>query len=332
MKILYSFDKEAEKEFVSRALSDYDVVFHPGSLQDGIWSGNGIECLCIFVDSKVGKEEFDKLPDLKLVATRSTGYDHVDVEEAKKRGIAVANVPTYGEHTVAEFAFALLLTISRKIFEARKRVIETGSFSSEGLMGFDLKGKTIGVVGTGNIGKNLIKIARGFEMNILAFDIHEDQEFAEKMGFKYVSLSDLFKESDVISLHLPENEHTHHLINKDKLAEMKPGVVIVNTARGGLIDTEALVEGLEKGIIGGVGLDVLSEEGYVADEIKLIGKPHPQEEQLKNLLMNHYLIDHPRVIITPHTAFNTKEAMGRILGVTIDNIKSFFAGAPKNTV
>jgi D-lactate dehydrogenase len=332
MKILYSFDKDTEKEFVSRALSGHEIIFHKGSLQEGPWAGNGIECLCVFVNSRVGKEEIDKMPDLKLIATRSTGFDHIDAEEAKKRNIAVANVPTYGEHTVAEFAFALLLTLSRRIFEARKRVIETGSFSSDGLTGFDLKGKIFGVIGTGNIGRNTIRIALGFDMNVLAFDINEDREFAEQSGFKYVSLDEVIKNSDIISLHLPENEHTHHLINTERINQMKPGVIIINTARGALIDTVALVDGLEKGIIDGAGLDVLSEEGYVADEMKLIANPHPQEEELRNLLMNHYLIDHPKVIITPHTAFNTAEALGRILGVTIENIKSFDSGTPENLV
>jgi D-lactate dehydrogenase len=329
MKILYSYRTEEEKNEMSQKLLGHDVVFHQGSLQEGEWSGEGVECLCVFVTSSVGKTEIEKCSNLKLIATRSTGFDHIDVAFTKEKGIAVATVPFYGENTVAEFAFALLLTISRNMRASIEKTKE-GSFSSEGLEGFDLKGKTLGVIGTGSIGKNVIKIGKGFGMNVIAFDVKQDGAFASEIGFPYLSLEDLLSQSDVISLHLPENEHTRHMINKEKISLMKRGSYIINTARGGLIETEALVWGLKEGIVAGAGLDVLSEEGNVDDEMRLLGQAHPNENAMKTLLMNHYLLEHPMVVITPHTAFNTKEAMQRILDVTVENITLFASGNPKN--
>lgn len=331
MKILYTYTDEEEKKYIGDMLSDHEIIFHSDSLQDGDWSGKGIECLCIFVNSKVGKEELDKLPDLKFIATRSTGYDHIDLKLTGKRNIKVATVPSYGEHTVAEFAFALLLTLSRKLLSSFEKVKE-GSFSPDGLTGFDLQGKTIGIIGTGKIGKNAIKIAKGFAMNVIAFDLYPDQNFAKEHGFSYQLLDQVLASSDIISLHLPESKETHHIINRENVSKMKKGMVVINTARGSLIETEALVWGLQEGIISHAGLDVLDEEGYVADEMRLLGKPHPKSEELKILLLNHYLIDHPNVIITPHNAFNTSEALRRILDVTVENILGFISGEFRNIV
>jgi len=332
MKILFAYRTEEERMYIAEKLAEHEIIFIKGALHESEWDGAGIECVSIFVTSHISREELDRLPNLKLITTRSTGYDHIDLPLARERGITVATVPTYGEHTVSEFAFALLLMLSRNLFPARERVIKEGSFSSEGLTGFDLFGKTLGVLGTGRIGKNTIRIARSFAMNILAFDAHPDSAFAQEMNFSYTSLDEILTKSDIISLHLPELSETQHIINHDAIAKMKKGMVIVNTARGMLIDTKALVWGLQENIISAVGLDVLSEEGYVADELRLIDKAHPNEKSLRTLLFNHYLIDHPRVIITPHMAFNTKEALERILDTTIQNIKSFMKGKPINCV
>jgi D-lactate dehydrogenase len=331
MKILYTYQTEEEKVYMSEKLSEHEVVFHLGSLQDDSWSGDGVECLCIFVSSIVSKAELDKLPNLKFIATRSTGYDHIDTQLAHERSIVVSSVPAYGEHTVAEYAFALLLMLSRNMFSAHEKVMQ-GSFSSDGLSGFDLQGKTIGILGTGKIGKNAIKIAQGFGMRVLAFDLYPDQDFSKENSFEYKSLEEILGVADIISLHLPESKETRHIINKDMVGKMKKGMVLINTARGSLIETDALVWGLQENIIFTAGLDVLDEEGYVADEMRLLGSQHPKENELKTLLMNHYLINHPRVIITPHNAFNTKEALQRILDVTIVNISGFTAGNFQNVV
>lgn len=330
MKILYSYRTEEEKKQVAETLIQHEVVYHGSSLQTGEWNGEGVEILCVFVNSLVGEEELKKLPNLKFIVTMSTGFDHINLKAAKEKGVLVSNVPSYGEHTVAEFAFALLLMLTRNMYEAHERVIKEGSFNADGLTGSDLFGKTIGVIGTGKIGKNVIKIAKSFSMNVLAFDLYPDEKFAAETGFKYLNIEEVLSSADIISLHLPEDKTTHHIIDKDKISKMKKGAILINTARGSIIDTEALVWGLKEGIIAGAGIDVLSEEGNVDDEIQLLSKPHPNYDNMKTLLMNHYLIDHPRVIITPHTAFNTKEAIERILETSLDNIEKFVQGTPQN--
>lgn len=332
MKILYSYRTKEEKKQAVEALVNHEVIYHEDSIQNKEWSGEGIEALSVFVDSVVGKEELRKLPHLKLIVTKSTGFDHIDLELAKEKGITICNVPAYGEHTVAEFTFALLLVLTRNILEAHERVTKDGSFDAEGLTGVDLLGKTLGVMGTGRIGKNVIRIAKSFGMNILAYDLYPNENFTKEVGLRYVSMEELLSVSDIISLHLPEDKTTHHIINKDSVAKMKKGVILINTARGSIVDTKALVWGLENKIIAGAGIDVLAEEGNINDEMHLLSKSHPNYDEMKTLLMNHYLIDHPKVIITPHTAFNTKEAIERILETTFENIEMFIKGSPQNLV
>ena len=333
MKIHYFSGDAGEEAKVREKLPNEEIVFHLGSLATfPDLTDSDAAALCLFVESKIGEAEFARFPALKLIATRSTGFDHIDLAAAKARGIAVANVPFYGENTVAEFAFALLLALSRKIVEADLRVKETGTFSQDNLRGFDLAGKTIGVVGCGHIGVHAIRMANGFGMKVLGFDMHKDDALAQKFGFTYASLPELLSASDVITLHVPYNEHTHHLINKENIGGIKKGAYLINTSRGAVVETEALVEALQSGIIAGAGLDVLEEEGDMADETALLTAPHPKEEELKIVLENHYLINHPRVIVTPHVAFNTAEAVGRILDTTIENIKAFSAGSPTNLV
>lgn len=333
MKLVYFYNEEWEKEYVAGKLSGFEVDFLQGTVQSHAdYRNDDAEMLAVFVNSHVGAAEMDRFPKLKFIAARSTGFDNIDLPEAEKRGIVVSNVPTYGENTVAEFAFALLLALSRKIYDSYKRIEDTGSFSKDGLTGFDLKGKTIGVVGTGHIGLNSIAIAKGFGMNVIAFDVFRNEEQADKLGFSYVAFDDLLGKSDIITLHAPYNPHTHHMINKENVMKIKPGAYVINTARGGLIETDSLVWGLEKGIIAGAGLDVLEEEEYTGDEVALLMQEHPKAEDLKVLLENHYLIDHPRVIITPHNAFNTREAITRILDTSIGNLGAFSDGNPVNIV
>ena len=331
MKTLYVSGDQEEQAYVAKRLAGHELVFLDGTLQDAPWEGAGVECLCVFVSSQVGRAELDKLPDVRFIATRSTGYDHIDLSLARERGIAVATVPSYGEHTVAEYAFALLLALSRKVLSAHERVME-GAFSSEGLTGFDLYGRTIGVIGTGKIGKNVVRIAKGFGMDVLAFDLHPDDSFASEVGCTYHALPDVLARADIISLHLPATADTHHILNIDIVSKMKRGVVVINTARGSLVETDALVYGLREGIIAAAGLDVLDEEGSLDDEMKLLASGHPKADELKTLLLNHYLIEHPRVLITPHNAFNTTEALRRILDVTVENITGFAAGDLRNVV
>ncbi len=271
----------------------------------------------IFMDSPMSAEVIDGLPELKFIATASTGFDHIDLAAAAAKGIPVSSVPGYGENTVAEFAFALILALSRKIVEADMRVRDEHRFATDGLCGFDLQGKTLGVVGTGRIGKHAIMAGKGFGMNIVAYDVYHDDAFAKEMGFEYLELEDLLSRSDVVTIHAPYLPSTHHLINTGNIGKIKKGAILVNTARGAIVETAAVVSALKSGRLGGAGLDVLEEEvsmkeGDMGVDAELIGMPN--------------------VIVTPHNAFNTKEAFLRILDTTIDNIVAFVNGAPQNVV
>jgi len=287
-------------------------------------SGQGdFEIISVFVGSNISKEVINAFPNLKLITTRSTGFDHIDLASAKEKNIAVAYVPGYGENTVAEFAFGLILNLSRKIYASFDQIRKTGSFSLEGVRGFDLNGKTIGIVGTGRIGRCMVRIAKGFNMKILAFDIHPDENFAKETGFSYVLLDDLLSQSDIVSLHVPYLPSTHYLINSQNISKIKRGALLINTSRGAIVETNALIKALNEGILAGVGLDVLEEEGAIKDEKELVLYGHPEEHNLRTILANHVLIDMPNVIITPHNAFNTQEALGQILNMDLKNIKNF---------
>lgn len=333
MKIVYFYNEDWEMAYVKERLFEQEFVFLKGTTTDHpeIYDPEA-EVLSVFVNSPVTKTELDRFPNLKHIATRSTGFDHVDCAEAKARGITVSYVPAYGENTVAEFAMALLLTVSRKMYECIKKVQDEGLFSQVGLRGFDLKGKTIGILGTGRIGAHMIRMAKGFDMKVIAYDAYPKESLAAELGFTYAPFDDLLMQSDIVSLHLPYMPATHHIINMESIKKMKRGSVLINTARGGLVETEALAYGLREGILVGVGLDVLEEESFVEDEAKLLFGAHPNEASLKTLLANHYLIDHPRAIIAPHNAFNTDEAIRRILDTMTENLKAFEKGQTVNLV
>lgn len=333
MRIVYFYNEEWEKDFVGKRLPDETFNFIQGTTtgNEAMYDPEAT-VLSVFVNSHVGATELDRFQDVKLIVTRSTGFDHIDLAECTKRGIVVVNVPTYGEHTVAEFAMALLLTLSRRIYDAYRRIETTGSFSQDGLRGFDLRGRTIGIVGTGHIGVHMITMAKGFGMNVIAFDVRKNEELEQRLGFRYVSFEEILAQSDVLSLHAPDNQHTHHMINMENYRQIKPGCFLINTARGGLVETGAIVSALEEGILAGAGLDVLEEEGDLSHEETLLLSEHPNEAKLKTLLANHYLIKHPRVIVTAHIAFNTQEAVERILSTTVENITAFKTGTAINVV
>lgn len=333
-KILFFYNEDWEKDYFSQKIGkDFEIEFIQGRIQDhSNLEDDSVEILSVFVGSLVGEKVFDQFPNLKYVATRSTGFDHIDIVEAKKRGIVVSNVPTYGTVTVAEFTFALLLAVSRKIFPAYDQILEQNNFEKEGLRGFDLNGKVLGVIGTGNIGKHVIKIANGFGMQVVAFDHRRDDELARANNFNYVELDELLQQADVITLHVPYNPGTHHLLKQESFEKMKKGVVLINTSRGGVIETGALVKALQTGKVSGAGLDVLEAEIYMGKELDLLRLEDSSEEDIDTVLHNQYLIEHSNVIITPHNAFNTQEALERIFDVTGENIQSFAKGEVKNEV
>ena len=316
MKILYFVKESWEREYITKGLPGHEVVCVDDMLGEWLASHTKeemvtVEALSVFVTSPVGASELAQFPNLKLITTRSTGFDHIDSTAARARGVLVATVPAYGANTVAEFAFALILALSRRTGEARARTARDHSLSQEGLRGFDLAGKTLGVVGCGHIGQHAARMGTGFGMTVLVYDEHQDATLASSLGFHYVTLPELLAASDIITLHTPHTPQTHHLINKETLAQCKKGAYLINTARGALVDTAALVEAIRSGQLAGAGLDVLeNEQELTPDEI--------------------FLAEHPRVIVTPHVAFNTDEAVVRIVDTTIENITAFAAGMPQN--
>lgn len=288
------------------------------------------EILAVFVDSSVSKEIINKLPRLRCIATLSTGYDHIDLAATKKQKIPVVYVPTYGENTVAEHTFALILGLTRKLFQSVKRVKE-GIYDFHGLRGTDLKNKTLGVIGTGHIGAHVIRMAKGFEMNVLAYDAKTNPKLARELGFFYTTLPTLLKKSDIVTLHVPLFKETHHLINKKNIKLMKQGSFLINTARGAIVEPQALLSALNSGQLAGAGLDVLEDE-QLLQHVEEVMECKNNACTLKTSLVNNLLIDHPNTIVTPHNAFNSIEALERIVTVTTNNIRAFLNGKPENIV
>ncbi len=323
MKIAFFETEDWEKELIKKYLKKHDLMFFDRHFEEKDAAKlQDVDIIAVFIYSKMPKIAINNLPNLKMIAAMSTGYDNIDVDYCHKKGILVANVPAYGENTVAEHTFALILALSRKLFPSIKRTHEHHIFETDdGLRGFDLKNKTIGIIGLGRIGKHVARIARGFEMKILACTRHPDRKLAKELGIGIVSMDNLLKNSDIISLHVPYLKETHHLIDKNAVSKMKQGVILVNTARGGIIDTDALVKGLETGKISGAALDVLEGENEIKEEKQLLRRKH--RESSKVVLEDHLLMKMNNVIITPHNAFNSKEALARIISTTIENIQQF---------
>src|SRR3989344_1743806 len=337
MKIAFFETDDEDKKFLAESLKGEEMVFFAEKLTtDNTSLVQDAQAISVFINSELRKEILDLLPNLRFIATRSTGYDHIDCAYAEQKGIMIATVPSYGSRTVAEFTFGLILNLSRKICDADRELQEHDSFDISKYEGFDLYGKTIGVIGTGRIGKNVIRIAKGFEMNVLATDAFPDNKFADDMGFRYVTLNDLLSQSDIITIHVPYAKKTHHLINDSNIGFVKKGAYLINTARGEIIDTEILLKALKDGTLAGAGLDVLEGERYIKDEIELLTNDKEDKaetkEGFKTLLESHALIHFPHIIATPHIAFFSREAKLEILKTTAENIKNFKAETPQNLV
>ena len=331
MRITFFEIKGWEKKILRKGLKGFQLDFFQEPLSlDNIKKAKNSEVISLFIYSKVTKNLLSRLPKLKLIATRSTGFDHINIKECRKRKIAVCNVPFYGENTVAEHTFALILALSRNIHKSYVRGLR-GDFSIEGLKGFDLKGKTIGVIGAGHIGLHVIKIARGFGMKVLAYDVRQDKFLAEVLGFKYVPLKELLKSSDIITLHTPALPSTYHLINKQNIYSIKKGAILINTSRGSVVDTQALIEALDKKILSGAGIDVLEGEELIKEEKQLLYDKE-KVKALKNLVQDHILLAKDNVVYTPHIAFYSQEALERILETTVENILGFIHGKSQNII
>lgn len=331
MKIaFFGLNEQEKKDYFSNSLSGQELSFIDADLnEDNLPEHSDFEIISIFVQSKITPQVIDHFPNLKLIAIRATGFDNVDLNHAKEKNIIVANVPAYGSHTVAEFTFGLILSLSRKIPQAWEKVKEEVEFDHEGLKGFDLYGKTLGVVGTGKIGANVIKIAKGFGMIVLAYDIYPNEQLSKTFACQYVSLEQLLRESDIVTIHVPASDKTRHLLNKDNIHQMKKGSILINTARGDVVETDALYNAISEGRLNGAGLDVIEDENQLSESLT---KEEFEPKVMKNLLEASYLIKSPNVIVTPHAAFYTTEAEQAIMQTTVENIQSFIAGSAKNVV
>ncbi|MFN4000153.1 2-hydroxyacid dehydrogenase [Algoriphagus sp.] len=321
MKIAFfstkSYDRESFSHFLKN--SGHEITYFEAKLdKHTVYLAEGHEAVCSFVNDKIDATMLKKLSQLsvKLIALRCAGYNHIDLSAAAENGIKIVRVPAYSPEAVAEHAFALILTLSRKTHKAYNRVREN-NFSLEGLTGFNIHGKTIGVIGTGAIGKAFCRIAKGFGCEILAYDIFESEEMKE-LGVKYLSIDDVLRQSQIISLHCPLNPDTHHMINSKTISQLQDGVMLINTSRGALVETKAVIKALKERKIGFLGIDVYEQEEHIF--FKNLSEEIMQDEQIARLMT------FPNVLVTGHQAFLTKEALEQIAKITLENISAFDNG------
>lgn len=335
LKIIFFDVEDYETDVLKQACEgkyDYKLINSPlndmTDFSENILKADVISC---FTTSRVTGNILKKFSNLKLIALRSVGFNHIDIDYCKENDIAVETTPNYGNKSVAEFAFGLMIDVSRKITRAYNDLVQE-VVNPHLSMGFELGGKTIGIIGLGAIGSEMARLAHGFDMNILGFDIRENVELEEKYGVKYTNFDSLLENSDVISLHAPLTKENHHLFNEESIKKMKPSAVLINTARGELVDSQALYNALSSGAIGGAGLDVLEFEESLSNPDYLVDIDRLSNNSLKKTILNTRLLKLENVIITPHMAYDTIEAVTRILNTTIENINAFSEGRIQNNV
>jgi len=347
MKISFAETESAQAEFFGRELSGHDIEV----CEDAGDISPDTEIVSVFIHSKIDAEFLAAHPSLRLVVTRSTTYDHVDLNACSRCGVTVCNVgSSYGDHTVPEHIFALILALCRKLRPAME-VAAGRNFSYEALRGIELNGKTLGVVGTGRIGRQVLRLAKAFGMETIGTDSRPDREAAACIGFRYVTFARMLQLADVVSINVPLTRSTYHLFNRETFAKCRRGMILINTARGPTIDSAALIEALDAGIIAGAGLDVLEDERVMRKKaahiltdqilahlresfapVEPIGNKSMRISELGRIVHNSTLLNHPNVIVTPHIAFNSYEAVERINRTTVDNINSFIRGDPRNLI
>ncbi|OGI15107.1 MAG: hydroxyacid dehydrogenase [Candidatus Moranbacteria bacterium RIFCSPHIGHO2_12_FULL_54_9] len=331
MKIAFFEVSASDKKYFTKHLAEHELFFFAEPLTEkNVSQAKDYDIISVFIYSTLDRNVIKQLTNVRAIATRSTGFDHIDTACCQEKNIAVVNVPHYGENTVAEHTFALILALSRNVHKSYARGLKE-DFSIQGLIGFDLKDKTLGVVGTGHIGLHVIRIAKGFGMHVIACDVNHDIFLSEILHFKYASLDEVLKQSDIVTLHVPLNGETRHLINKKNIRTMKQGSLIINTSRGGIVENEALIEALDRGTLSGAGLDVLEGEEHITEENQCLHEQcghlkHRQAEQ------NRDLLSRDNVVFTPHIGFYSEEALRRILDTTIENIQGFAAGKIINSL
>lgn len=324
--LLYSSQTYDRDSFLSAQVpAEIELHFQPARLTlDTVALADQYPVVCAFINDDLSAPVLERLAagGTKLIALRSAGFNHVDLPTAQRLGLGVVRVPAYSPHAVAEHAVALILSLNRHLHRAYNRTRD-GDFTLHGLTGFDLVGKTVGVVGTGQIGATFARIMAGFGCQLLAYDPYPDPQ-VEALGARYLPLDQLLAEAQIVSLHCPLNEQTRHLINFESLYRMQPGAMLINTGRGALVDTPALIEALKSGQLGYLGLDVYEEEAQLFFEDR--SDLPLQDDVLARLLT------FPNVVVTAHQAFLTKEALGAIAQTTLDNITQWAAGTPQNLV
>ena len=311
--------------------------------------GEEAEVVCVFITEKLDEKFVLSHPRLKFICTRSHSTDHLDLGALKARGIVVANVGSYSDSSVAEHTFALILALSRRLREVMAAAKAPTRFSYEETRAFDLCGRTIGIIGMGHIGQRVASLAHAFQMRVIACDVQTPEDIARTLQFDFVPLDELLARSDILSLHATLSSRTYHILNRDTFARCKRGAIVINTARGALIDTSALREALDSGIIGGAGLDVLQDERVLRDTaahiitddiIKhlrsdaLAGEARDAERvrELEELMLADAVLQRKNVVFTPHVAFNSVEAVARRNQATAENIAAYFAGQVMNRV
>ena len=345
VSIYFVETEESEKEFLAKALPSRQITFVDGL--DEV--GDDVEVLSVFLTTTVDDEFAAAHPRLQLICTRSHSTDHLDLKALAARDIAVANVANYSDNSVAEHTFALLLALSRRLREVMAAAKSPRHFSYEEMRGIDLCGRTMGIVGMGHIGRRVAELAHAFRMKVIASDVAMPEDVARTLQFDFVPLQELLARSDVISLHATLSPRTYHLLNRETLALCKPGAIVINTARGALIDTAALREALDSGQIGGAGLDVLQDERVLRDTASqiitddiikhlrsdaLAGEACDAERvrELEELMLADAVLQRKNVVFTPHVAFNSEESVARRNQSTVESIEAYFAGRPLNRV
>jgi D-lactate dehydrogenase len=334
LKLAFFDVDQGEQAVLSRAFDGektFEVSFNQKSLDThGASVATDVDGIGIFIQSRITKEVLDLLPRVKVIDTMSTGFDHIDLETCKARNITVCNVPSYGDNTVAEYAIGLIIALARKLKPTIEQTAR-GFFSRAGLMGIDMKDKTLGLIGTGNIGSHMARFGWAFGMHVIAYDVKPNETISDRYGVTFMGLDEVLRQADIVSLHIPYNHSTHHLINAERLRLLKPTALLVNTSRGQVVDTDAVAVALREGRMGGVALDTFEgEEVWIEEEF--LKRDDLAAVTLREAMESFSIMHSERAIITPHNAFNTKEALERILLTSAENIKAYFKGHPQNVV
>ncbi len=329
-KIAFFECDQQRREFFQRHLIGYELEFFAENLSEQhLPAIKDCQIISVVNYSPVTREIVSRLPETKLIAVGCTGYNNVDVKACEERGILVSNTPGYSDDAVAEHAITLMLMLLRHAHIACLRA-KDNNFSWNGITGNNLKGKTLGIIGTGKIGLKVIEIAKGFGVDIMAYSRNQKPDKAAALGFRYAPLAEVLAGSDIVSLHLSANKDTYHFINHENLNLFKRGSLLINTSRGEVLDSKALIGTLEKGILKGAALDVLEEE-KVCQENSLL-QPDITPEKLEKYALNQHLLHRPEVLITPHIGWYTEEAIQDMFKIHLHNMLSFMKGTPENLV